>query len=141
LLLFALTPEVQARLQQQFADRQIEKLYQALLEGEPGQRRGRIELPLAKDPNARGRVCVDPNGKWAATEFDYLGERRVLLRPLSGRTHQLRVHCREGLGQPILGDRLYGTAPAPRLHLHACELGFRHPLLNKWIQLKSECPF
>ena len=99
---------------------------------------GCIDLPLAADYDERPRQRVDfQQGKPAHTEYEAVridqdGIADLLLRPVTGRTHQLRVHCAHslGLGSPILGDLLYGGSPAPRLHLHALSITFRHPVTD-----------
>ena len=99
---------------------------------------GCIDLPLAADYDERPRQRVDfQQGKPAHTEYEAVrvnpdGTADLLLHPVTGRTHQLRVHCAPslGLGSPILGDLLYGGSPAPRLHLHALSITFRHPVTD-----------
>lgn len=119
------------RLQKQFRDREIHKTYVAVLDGEPlpiGEE-GRIALPLSPDLMHRPFQKVDKaHGKPAVTLYRVVGEHVVELHPLTGRTHQLRVHCAhaEGLGCPIKGDNLYGRR-ANRLHLHAARIAFAHP--------------
>ena len=119
------------RLQKQFRDREIDKTYIAVLDGEPlpiGEK-GRIELPLSPDLMHRPFQKVDKeHGKPAITEYLIVDEHVVELHPLTGRTHQLRVHCAhaEGLGRPIKGDNLYGCR-ADRLYLHAARIAFEHP--------------
>ena len=123
------------RLQKQFRDRQIQKTYMAVLDGEPlsiGEE-GRIELPLAPDLMHRPYQKVDKAyGKPAVTLYRVVGEHLVELHPLTGRTHQLRVHCAhaEGLNRPIQGDNLYGRRAA-RLCLHAARIAFTHPMSGK----------
>lgn len=118
-------------LQKQFRNREIEKTYVAVLDGEPlpiGEE-GRIELPLAPDLMHRPYQKVDKeHGKPAVTLYRVVGEHLVELHPLTGRTHQLRVHCAhaEGLNRPIQGDNLYGRR-ADRLYLHAARIAFAHP--------------
>ena len=118
-------------LQKQFRDRQIHKTYVAVLDGEPlpiGEE-GRIELPLSPDLMHRPFQKVDKaHGKPAVTLYRVVGEHVVELHPLTGRTHQLRLHCAhaEGLGRPIKGDNLYGRR-ADRLYLHAARIAFAHP--------------
>ena len=119
------------RLQKQFRDREIHKTYVAVLDGEslPIGEEGRIELPLSPDLMHRPFQKVDKaHGKPAVTLYRVVGEHVVELHPLTGRTHQLRVHCAhaEGLGRPIKGDNLYGRR-ANRLHLHAARIAFAHP--------------
>ena len=126
LMLVALTEEKYHELQRLFLERRIHKVYHALLEREmPVGQEGDISLPLRPDIDDRPRQMVDPkHGKPAQTHYRVLenrdGHAFVELRPITGRTHQLRVHCAHplGLGNPIVGDRLYGK-PAERLMLHA----------------------
>ena len=110
---------------------------------------GSIALPLWGDPENRPYQQVNwERGKPSITEFQVIGKEgncdRVEFLPLTGRTHQLRVHAADvrGLGIPILGDRLYGCcAVASRLHLHAREISFQHPHLGERLYLKAETPF
>jgi tRNA pseudouridine32 synthase/23S rRNA pseudouridine746 synthase len=131
LLLVAKHKTAHYRLQKQFRDRDIHKTYVAVLDGEPlsiGEK-GRIELPLSPDLMHRPFQKVDKeNGKPAITEYLVVYEHVVELHPLTGRTHQLRVHCAhaEGLARPIKGDNLYGRR-ADRLYLHAARIAFEHP--------------
>lgn len=134
LLVAARTPQAFQCLQRQFLMRQVEKTYVALLAHPlPVGSTGEISLPLRPDLADRPRQLVDPvHGKAAVTRYQVVGQEgghaRVLLHPLTGRTHQLRVHCAhpQGLDSPIVGDRLYGQ-PAGRLMLHAQSLCFTHP--------------
>lgn len=119
-------------LQKQFRNREIQKTYVAVLDGEPLPKgaEGRIELPLAPDLMHRPYQKVDKeHGKPAVTLYRIVGEHLVELHPLTGRTHQLRVHCAraEGLSRPIQGDNLYGHR-ADRLYLHAARIAFTHPM-------------
>jgi tRNA pseudouridine32 synthase/23S rRNA pseudouridine746 synthase/23S rRNA pseudouridine1911/1915/1917 synthase len=117
-----------ARLGRLFAEGQVEKTYWAVVEGAPPQGQGRIDLPLRKHTPRHGwRMVVDhQNGQNAITDYRVLGNALDLtwleLKPHTGRTHQLRVHC-EALGCPILGDPVYGRKPTARpgapMHLHA----------------------
>ena len=126
LMLIALTEEKYHELQRFFLERRIHKVYHALLEHEmPVGQEGDISLPLRPDFDDRPRQMVDKkHGKPAQTHYKVLGNRDghalLELRPITGRTHQLRVHCAhsQGLDNPIVGDRLYGK-PAERLMLHA----------------------
>jgi tRNA pseudouridine32 synthase/23S rRNA pseudouridine746 synthase len=131
LLLVAKHKTAHYHLQKQFRNREIEKTYVAVLEGEPLpiDEVGRIELPLAPDLMHRPYQKVDKeHGKPAVTLYRVVGEHLVELHPLTGRTHQLRVHCAhaEGLNRPIQGDNLYGHR-ADRLYLHAARIAFTHP--------------
>ena len=126
LMLVALTEEKYHELQNLFLRRRIKKVYHALLEREmPVGEEGKISLPLRPDFDDRPRQMVDKvHGKPAETHYRVLGNKDghalLELSPITGRTHQLRVHCAhpQGLNNPIVGDRLYGK-PAERLMLHA----------------------
>jgi 23S rRNA pseudouridine955/2504/2580 synthase len=141
-LLLARTPAAAARLAAAFRGRDAEKTYWAVVVGRPTPEAGRIDLPLAKQGGPRGErtATVEDGaaGTRAVTDYRTLdaAQRRAAwleLRPLTGRTHQLRVHCAQGLGTPILGDGKYGAAAAhiegqsPLLHLHARALRLPHP--------------
>ena len=132
LLLVAKHKTAHYRLQKQFRDKEIHKTYVAVLDGDPlpiGEE-GRIELPLSPDLMHRPFQKVDKvHGKPAITEYLVVGEHIVELHPLTGRTHQLRVHCAhaEGLNRPIKGDNLYGHR-SDRLYLHAERIEFEHPM-------------
>ena len=131
LMLVALTEEKYHELQDLFLHRQIHKVYHALLEREmPVGQEGTINLPLRPDIDDRPRQMVDrEHGKPAETHYKVLANREghafLELSPITGRTHQLRVHCAhpQGLNNPILGDRLYGK-PGERLMLHAYAITF-----------------
>ena len=151
LMVVARSREAHRHLQRQFLShtRAINKMYIALLDGVVDGR-GRISLPLRPDVDDRPRQMVDfEHGKAALTDYEVLGHEggltRVALTPHTGRTHQLRVHCAhaEGLGTPIVGDRLYGhrTEKGQRLCLHAAELAFQHPLTGERMSFSSVVPF
>jgi tRNA pseudouridine32 synthase/23S rRNA pseudouridine746 synthase len=126
-LLFARHPAARAKIQQAFEAGTVEKTYLALVAGTLDADEGEIDLPLSKKSSAEAgwRMVGDPKGQRAVTRWRRLGERdgRTLVefRPLTGRTHQIRVHAREGLGAGIVGDRVYGTPGGPML-LHASRL-------------------
>lgn len=149
ILLAAKDKDVHARLQSQFETRSISKEYIAILDGVPSQEFGIIDLPICLNPLDRPRQMVDSeNGKPAITEYKVEciknGRAKVVFKPHTGRTHQLRVHSAHvsGLGCPISGDELYGNPDsASRLCLHASRLIFRHPVLDKEIEIVSTCPF
>jgi len=146
LLLCARDLDTYRALQAQFARREVAKRYVAIVDGEVAGERGAIELPLRLDPDDRPRQVVDArHGKPALTTWEVLaradGRTRLALTPHTGRTHQLRVHCAIGLGAPIVGDRLYGRAAAPRLMLHAEALTFVHPTTGATIALTWPAPF
>lgn len=160
LLLIARTREAHKALQQQFLDHTVSKSYIALLEGVPHEgltgehvvwhssHTGTITLPLRPDLDDRPRQLVDfVHGKPAVTRFRLLkvidGHQLIALTPVTGRTHQLRMHCAHhlGLNCPILGDPLYGNAIEPsaniaqRLYLHAEQITFRHPSSGKIVSI------
>lgn len=147
LLIFAKTKEVHKRMQALFKTHDIKKQYTAILDGEIQINSGEIRLPLILNPKERPLQMVShTHGKPAITQFEVVscseGKTRVHFYPITGRTHQLRIHAAhpEGLNTPILGDTLYGT-PADRLYLHAETLDFTHPITGKHIHLATPCPF
>ena len=148
-LLIAKTEFAYHRLQQAFLNHQIQKKYVAIISGKEIPERGIISLPLLPDYLNRPRQIVNhEQGKEAITEYEILeridgSHLRIALYPKTGRTHQLRVHCahQEGLNAPILGDPLYGNEKAARLHLHAEEITFEHPLTGKKITIKRKADF
>lgn len=151
LLVVAKSMQVYKMMQQLFAERKVEKHYMALLDGVPQNVKGRIELPLAPDYMNRPRQKVDyENGKSAVTDYSvvdvvkYNGKECALVcfEPITGRTHQLRMHAasKEGLDCPIVGDALYGKVDK-RLMLHAESLKFRHPLSGETIVVTSKVNF
>lgn len=146
LILFALNHTTQASLGRQFERRQVTKSYSALVQGHIPDRYGEIILPLICDWPNRPRQKVDwRHGKQASTWFEvvarYPGNSYVRLYPLTGRSHQLRVHCQQ-LGHPILGDTLYGDpGSAERLMLHADSIGFLHPSRQTPVQIRCPAPF
>ncbi|MGF1497920.1 MAG: pseudouridine synthase [Elainellaceae cyanobacterium] len=148
-LLLARSKDALSHLQRQFHQRRPIKTYEAVLAGEVEQEQGVIDLPLWGNPGDRPRQQVDQQrGKPSQTAFQVLaragGRSRVMFKPLTGRTHQIRVHAADGqgLGIPILGDRLYGPPhPQTRLHLHASRLLVDHPHLHHPIEFKAPLPF
>ena len=151
LLVAAKSMEVYKALQASFASRNVKKKYIALLEGVPAVASGTINLPLAADYENRPRQKVDfAGGKEAVTHYsvlrvvEYDGRQCALVcfEPVTGRTHQLRVHAayKEGLNLPIVGDTLYGRW-ASRLMLHAASLRFVHPVSGKDMKLECKCGF
>ena len=153
-LLLARSAEAARRLAEAFRSKETQKIYWAVVVGEPKPLEGRLDLALAKKPSSKGeRVAVDEEeGRRAVTDFrtlDRLGGKVSLLelRPITGRTHQLRAHCRE-LGTPILGDGKYGGADAfvegaelsRKLHLHARRLRLPHPSGTGVIDVAAPVP-
>jgi tRNA pseudouridine32 synthase / 23S rRNA pseudouridine746 synthase len=134
LLIVALTPDAQRRFSRLFEQRHIDKRYTAVLEGHLRENAGEINLPIRIDIDRRPHQTIDPiHGKPSTTRFRVLDRTtlrdhpvtRVEFEPLTGRSHQLRVHSAWGLGAPIVGDHLYGSrALSQRLLLHAGFLAF-----------------
>ncbi|MGF2039863.1 MAG: pseudouridine synthase [Nostoc sp. CmiVER01] len=149
ILLLARDHQTYRQISQQFQQRQVHKVYEAILSGVVTVEQGKIDLPLWGDPENRPYQKVDwQQGKPSLTHFQVIAREqdytRVEFTPLTGRTHQLRVHAADarGLGVTILGDRLYGCfAVTSRLHLHARELRFQHPQLEKPLHLQAITPF
>lgn len=147
-MVFALTPHAQKHLGQQFERRQVKKTYVARLDGRLMPATGTVDLPLIVDWPNRPRQKVDPvEGRPARTDWRVVRatdtETRVRLFPLTGRSHQLRVHM-QSLGHPILGDPLYASGAAadhPRLMLHAETLRLRHPETNVTMTFSAPAPF
>ena len=147
LLLIAKTKEVHKELQKQFIERTVKKRYIAVLDGVLTETKGEINLPLRVDLEDRPRqlVCTD-YGKNAKTKWQLIEtidqRSKVYFYPITGRTHQLRVHASHasGLNMPIVGDDLYGHR-ANRLHLHAEFLSFMHPITNKKMKIRKEAEF
>ena len=147
LLLVAKTKEAHQHLQAQFENRTIKKRYIALLDGIPAEKKGTINLPLRPDLYDRPRQIADrEQGKTTITNYQVIShtetQTRIAFYPLTGRTHQLRVHSAhpEGLNCPIVGDELYGKK-AERLYLHAEAIEFVHPASGKIIRIEKNAPF
>ncbi|MBE7380242.1 MAG: RluA family pseudouridine synthase [Leptolyngbya sp. SIO1E4] len=152
LFVLAATPEAHRTLSRQFAQRQVQKTYEAILTQPVSASAGVIDLPLWRNPADRPKQSVDwQRGKPSLTEFSVLepGEMpRVRFTPHTGRTHQLRVHAAhpQGLNAPILGDSLYGAKDEAephtcRLHLHATAIQLTHPTTQVPLAFSSPTPF
>lgn len=126
-LLFARNPKARAQFQQAFERRAVEKYYLAVIGAAIAEEEGTIDSPLAKTSSAEAgwKMVADPHGQEATTNWRRLavrdGSTLVEFRPLTGRTHQIRVHAREAFGSGIIGDRVYGIPGGPML-LHASRL-------------------
>ena len=141
-----------ASLSEAFRERGVDKTYEALVHGRPARDAGEIALPLVVDwPNRPRQVVCHDTGKPSLTHYRVTGETRVegvgsltriALAPVTGRTHQLRVHL-AALGCPIAGDPFYGIEadPSPRMMLHACRLALPHPLTGAPLLFESAVPF
>lgn len=154
LMIIAKTEFAYHRLQKEFLNHRVQKKYIAIISekeisGKDIPEKGIISLPLMPDYLDRPRQIVDhEQGKEAITKYEVLehvddSHLRIALYPKTGRTHQLRVHCahQEGLNAPILGDPLYGNEKAARLHLHAEEITFEHPLTGKKMTITRKADF
>ncbi len=136
-------------LQRQFKSRDVEKIYLALVDGRPTTSEGRIIAPIYRDPSHRQRMAIAPEGKgrYAETEYEILKKYKeyTLLRvhPLTGRTHQIRVHL-SSIHIPIVGDKIYGlknpSLPIGRHFLHASEIAIRLPGEKERTRFKAELP-
>ncbi|KAA1193456.1 RNA pseudouridine synthase [Pseudohalioglobus sediminis] len=135
-----------AHISRQFQERRVAKSYHAVVYGVVAADSGEVELPIRCDWENRPLQMIDhERGKYALTRYTVLSREhdrtRLLLQPVTGRSHQLRIHMRE-LGHPILGCDMYAheeaLAMADRLLLHATTLGFEHPTTGEW--LSGECP-
>ena len=147
ILVAAKTKEAHKNLQRQFINKSIRKRYVALLDGIIKNDEGEINLPLRVDLDDRPRQLVcNEHGKTARTKYQVIERNndttRILFFPITGRTHQLRVHAAHyrGLNTPIVGDDLYGKK-GKRLHLHAESIEFQHPLSKKRIYIECEANF
>lgn len=152
ILLLAKDKDVHKALQEQFISHTISKRYTALLDGVITSTEGRIDLPLKLDYDNRPRQMVAADGKRAVTEYRVMaieqGRTRIAFYPITGRTHQLRLHSahHDGLNTPIVGDNIYGRElrkedDGHRLCLHASMLSFRHPITNETVTLESKADF
>jgi len=147
LIAVAKTDAAQAALMRQFGDRSIQKEYLALVRGEAPSARGRVEAPIGRDPRDRQRMAVVAGGRESVTEYEQLatgGAYALLtLRPLTGRTHQIRAHLAY-LNLPIAGDLRYGGGEGPgglrRQFLHAARLGLDRPDDGAHLRAWSELP-
>ena len=149
IMLFAIGIEMQRALSRIFHDRKIQKQYIAVVKQWFDENEGVIKFPMRCDIDNRPHQIVDyEHGKSAVTFWQVLQRKdeavRLLLKPVTGRTHQLRVHC-AAMGYPIIGDGLYSDGKdiikQPRMLLHADNLFFEHQVTNKEMHLFAECEF
>jgi 23S rRNA pseudouridine1911/1915/1917 synthase len=155
LILVAKSNKARRALQRQFKERQVSKAYLALLDGHLQPAWGRIEAPVGRHPQHRQRMTVLAGGREAITEYHVLEQfahqvgpaagdyTLVEAQPLTGRTHQIRVHF-ASIHHPVVGDEVYGRRrqrlPLSRQFLHARRLGFRHPLTGERLSLEAPLP-
>jgi tRNA pseudouridine32 synthase/23S rRNA pseudouridine746 synthase len=153
ILVLAKDKDTHKALQEQFIKRSVSKRYTAIVEGVITPKKGKIELPMRLDYDNRPRQMVADDGKSAVTEYrvlSYEGERtRIEFTPITGRTHQLRLHSahHRGLNAPIVGDNIYGREcntdlkDGHRLCLHASRLEFMHPATKERITIECAPEF
>ena len=148
LLVLARSQLATSDLNRQFRERTIEKAYEAIVAGIVEQNEGEVDLPIAPDPHNRPRQMIDDTGKPSLTRYRVIArdhaDSRVGLYPVTGRSHQLRIHMAT-IGHPILGCDVYADPAAleasPRLLLHAAKLTLTHPLTNESLTFESPVPF
>lgn len=155
IMIFAKHKAAQSHISKQFIERLPQKQYQAVVMGTLAatDKRAKIDIPVRYEPSLKPRHITDPNWpKQALTQYEVLHHElragravtRVALYPVTGRSHQLRVHMTH-IGHVILGDPIYAEglplSLAPRLCLHAHSLRLKHPLLNGWMEWQSPVPF
>lgn len=155
LMIFAKNKEAQSHISKQFIDRLPQKEYQAVVMGtlEVVGKKGKIDVPVRYEPTTKPRHIVDMGWKkHALTKYEVLHHElregnpvtRVKLLPVTGRSHQLRVHMVH-IGHVMIGDPIYAEGLAydiaPRLNLHAHKLRLKHPVDNVWMEWESEVPF
>lgn len=152
-VILAKNPAVQSFLRKQFQDRKTHKTYYALVEGRPKLDEAKIDLPIERSIKSPTTFIVSPSGKPSQTFYKVIDSKEieikgkiktislVELKPITGRTHQLRVHLKY-LGHPIIGDRVYGETPASRLYLHAKSLEITIPgkKEGKRVTFEAELP-
>lgn len=146
IMIVPLNKPTHAHISRQFQERLVEKSYHAVVFGVVAQDKGEVELPIRCDWENRPLQMIDhEQGKHALTRYEVLermtDRTRLLLKPVTGRSHQLRIHMRE-IGHPILGCDMYAHEEAlkmaKRMLLHATSIGFEHPSTGEW--LSGECP-
>lgn len=148
LMVLALDADSHRELSRQFHDREVNKRYEALVYGYMENKSGEVNQPLMTDWPNRPRQMISQEGKAAQTYFQCISrsehESRVVLTPITGRSHQLRVHMLY-TGHPILGDNLYAHQNAlqarDRLCLHATELSVKHPMSKDLLEFRNDAPF
>ena len=148
IMLLAVGIKMQRELSRQFHDRKINKQYVAEVRGVLSEQQGLIDIPMRGDPDDRPRQIVDyQQGKASTTEWRVISvdgdHSRLLLKPITGRTHQLRIHCM-AIGHIIVGDTLYGDEieeQEKRMLLHAETISFFHPATGEAMTLTAACEF
>lgn len=150
-MVIAKNPDAAKNLSRQFAERSVKKIYWALVRGTPATRKGRIRSVVGRSRREPDRMSVKEQGRWSETEFDVLarypaweekGAALLEVRPLTGRTHQIRVQL-AALGHPVIGDRVYGSpadSSAARPLLHALSLEMAHPKTGRRVKWEAGLP-
>ena len=148
-MIMALDKASQRNISLQFEERKVRKIYECIVQGTPVQRSGCITLPIGRDLTRPPRYKIDhENGRFSETSWSVLKNHdnttRLQIEPLTGRSHQIRLHL-ASIDHPILGDPLYADTAAfeaaDRLLLHAREIQFSHPLTGNIVSWQSSCPF
>jgi 23S rRNA pseudouridine1911/1915/1917 synthase len=150
LMVLAKSERAYSALKRAFRDREVDKIYHALVQGHPDPLRGTVDAPIGRHPSGDGRFAVVAGGRPSVTHYDTLEAFRaaslaeIILE--TGRTHQIRVHM-AAIRHPCVGDRLYGADPVLAAHLgltrqwlHAIRLGFAHPADGRRVEFTSEYP-
>jgi len=151
ILIVPIRRDAMSHIARQFQERSIEKEYEAIVWGAVNSKYGSISLPIKPDWQNRPKQCIDfEQGKQALTHYERLDfnsekqQTRLALKPITGRSHQLRIHCKE-IKHPIIGCDMYAheaaLAASPRLLLHGRYISFIHPLSNKRMFVESQAPF
>lgn len=146
LLMIAKNDQAHESLSGQLRERTMDKRYLAVVEGEMKEPSGRIEQPVARSKKDRKKMAIDPEGRYALTEWtlkeNLRGAALLEVHILTGRTHQIRVHM-QSIHHPVAGDPIYGAkngVKAPRLMLHAWRLSFTHPRTGERLSFCAEPP-
>ena len=151
LLVFAKVPEALENLQGQFQKREVQKRYLALVHGEVRPRSGTIDKPIGRNPRGTGKFAIVEDGRPSVTKYvtaeSYSAHTLLDVEPLTGRTHQIRVHLKS-IGHPVVGDKLYasrrqqkeGEKIINRQFLHAYRLSFTHPVTGEWLVFEVGLP-
>jgi len=144
-MVLAKNPEAGVKLRKQFADREVQKTYIALVAGKLEDETGIIDMPLGRDQQSREKISPQVGGKPAVTEFkkvqDYDSYSLVEAYPKTGRTHQIRTHF-AAIGHPVYGDVRYGSKveDADRIFLHAARISIKHPTTGEKVTFESPLP-
>ena len=147
LLVVAKNDTAHRDLEKQIKNREVKRVYQALVHGTPEPEDGAVNAPIGRHRTDRKKMAVVPDGRYALTHYRVLehlgGSSLIEARLETGRTHQIRVHM-ASIGHPVIGDTVYGkgreTLGLKGQALHAIQLGFRHPASHEWVQFNAPLP-